>query len=688
MKRHIFLSLILCLCVTVASIIVAFADAPSDSEAILAEYNRLKAEEAGDAIDALLASLTPIQQNDLMLSIAEPTGDVPASGSCGEDLNWALENGTLTISGTGKMASWTAEANAPWFGSRKQIQNVVLEKGVTTVGDYAFFGCTELRNVQIPVGVTAIGQSAFYGCQQLSGLLLPAGLTDIGALAFAKCTSLSSLTIPDGVAELAEGVFYECTELQSVSLSISLTSVGQEALRSCSQLRNLLLPRTITAIGENACRDCTALIGISIPDGVTVIPNGAFAGCKALSSVTLPLGLTEIGKDAFSGTKGLPNILLPKGLQAIGAGAFSGSGLKGIAIHENVKTISAEAFADCSNLEGVTLAEGLEAIGSGAFRNCIKLVNLALPKTLASIAEDAFSGAGYAVPTTELPEPEIVVTEEAASSPAEEPREETVAEETEAPAEETVPAETETPGEATVPEETEAPAQDAVPEETEAPNEETEPAEMPEEAEPEVPAVPCVALGSILSHAGRKVSIPVTISNNPGLISLSLNISWDSSIMTLVEVQDSGLLSGAEHMPTLNQPYRLNWVNDTLNTNLTDNGILATLVFEIAAGVPAGEYPISIAYSEENFDVYNCALEAVALEVHNGALQVTGILPGDVNGDGFVNNVDRALLTRYLAGWEDLPELDLDAADLNGDGVLNNMDRAILSRQLAGWKTE
>jgi hypothetical protein len=84
------------------------------------------------------------------------------SGTCGTDVSWALVGHTLTISGTGNMADYISE-NAPWYAYLSSITSVVIESGVTSIGENAFMS-SGLTSVSIPSGVTSIGNSAFSGC--------------------------------------------------------------------------------------------------------------------------------------------------------------------------------------------------------------------------------------------------------------------------------------------------------------------------------------------------------------------------------------------------------------------------------------------------------------------------------------------------------------------------------------------
>ena len=161
------------------------------------------------------------------------------SDKCGEDLTWKLENGTLTISGTGKMANYAIPDDAPWFSSRRSITAVSIENGVTSIGDYAFSDCMELSSITIPDSVTSIGDYAFLTCWNLGSITIPDSVTSIGTGVFGDCYGLSSITIPNSVTSIGNYTFSGCTGLSSITIPNSVTSIGTDAFRICPNLNSV-----------------------------------------------------------------------------------------------------------------------------------------------------------------------------------------------------------------------------------------------------------------------------------------------------------------------------------------------------------------------------------------------------------------------------------------------------------------
>lgn len=199
---------------------------------------------------------------------------------------------------------------------------------------------------------------------------------------------------------------------------------------------------------------------------------------------------------------------------------------------------------------------------------------------------------------------------------------------------------------------------------------------------------PFISVGTKTVYSGNEASIAISIKNNPGLVSMRLNVNYDKDALTLLKVEDKGLLGNEMHSDNLStMPYILYWNNGNITTDYVDNGEIVILTFSVAENAEIGYYPISIFYDSANDDILNKDLENVELAIINGNIYVSDVLLGDVNNDGKVTPLDDIYLARYLADWSGYAEkIDLLAADVNNDGKVTPLDNVILARNLAGWQ--
>ena len=296
----------------------------------------------GTAAEWLAISVA--DRNDPLLNAAlHCTGSaLVASGKCGDSASWKLDaDGVLTITGAGPMADYGAYG--PWYIAHlTDIKKVVVQEGVTTIGDHAFANLSYVTSVTIPSSITSIGAHAFEKCRLGGAVTLPEGLTAIGDFAFsgsgmASLTlpeslrtignsaflfcSLRELTIPDGVTSIGTGAFYNAS-LTSVKLPASGVTLGDSLFQECENLTDVTLPADLTVIGPSMFENCGSLKNVTIPSGVTHIGNAAFAACEALPEIRLPDGMEALGSEAFVGCRAVTKVYIPRSLTSIGEAAF------------------------------------------------------------------------------------------------------------------------------------------------------------------------------------------------------------------------------------------------------------------------------------------------------------------------------------------------------------------------------
>ena len=312
-----------------------------------------------------------------------------------DNLTWKLyEDGTLNISGTGAMKNYTdySSNQSPVFDN-DTIKSVVIEDGVTSIGNSAFWSCGGLISVTIPDSVTSIGNFAFSGCVGLTNITIPNSVTCIGMKAFGGCSGLTSITIPNSVTSMGEGAFEFCSSLTSILLPDGITSIEVGAFGNCESLINITIPDGVTSIGDWAFEECSNLTSITIPSSVTNIGIRAFDGCSNLTSITIPDGVTSIGDWAFYHCNSLTNITIPGSVTNIGHSTFFGcKNLTSITILDGVTSIGMSVFSSCESLTDIIIPNSVTSIEEDAFSNCKSLTSITIPNSVTSIENFVFLG--------------------------------------------------------------------------------------------------------------------------------------------------------------------------------------------------------------------------------------------------------------------------------------------------------
>ena len=253
---------------------------------------------------------------------------------------------------------------------------------VTSIGEYAFFDCSNLTSITIPNSVTSIGQSAF-SRSGLTSVEIPNSVTSIVKYAFQGCSGLTSVTIGNSVTNIGAQAFNACPMLSSVHIS-DLAAWCNISFVDANAANPLYYAQHLYLNGEEV-KD------LVIPEGVTTIKTMAFYRFRGLSSVTIPNSVTSIGQSAFYGCSNLTSVTIGNSVTVIGQSAFYRcSGLTSVTIGNSVTTIGIYTFGDCSGLTSVTIPNSVTILAGAAFYNCSSLTSVTIPYSVTSIGGDTF----------------------------------------------------------------------------------------------------------------------------------------------------------------------------------------------------------------------------------------------------------------------------------------------------------
>lgn len=351
------------------------------------------------------------------------------TGTCGTGLTWTYDEVShiLTISGSGAMDNYadvndSGEFNMPWADYLSDVEKIVVEEGVTAVGNNAFFG-SNATEVELPEGLISIGDYAFGLNTELPEITIPASVTSIGSSAFFACI-ISEIILPDGLTYLGDNAFSGCENLKAIDIPASLTEISGWTFTHAG-LTSITIPGTVRSIGESAFQHCH-LENVTIEEGVTSIGDWAFYWTD-LTEVTLPETITSVGMGAFCDTR-LTSIRIPASVTSIGPGAFDCDSLLNIEVDDTsssymndaagvlynkdqttltacpggyrgtysipntVTRIEDRAFIGCTGLTQITIPEGVTYIGEMAFATCQGLMEVVIPEGVTTLGEAAFDG--------------------------------------------------------------------------------------------------------------------------------------------------------------------------------------------------------------------------------------------------------------------------------------------------------
>ena len=260
---------------------------------------------------ASAAASSTVASSTTASSLSQNAADLIDSGSCGKNATWELyKDGTLYIKGTGAMQDYNWNYNettkivttgAPWHDSHSaSVKKLVVEDGITSIGNDAFSDCESLVSAELAEGITSIGDGAFTGCYDLEKINIPNSVTSIGYDAFDSCWTLPSLELPSGLSKL-ESSAVSFTAIKELTVPHGVKVVDSYLVAYNDNLTTVTLEEGVEEIWHRAFWGCEKLNNITIPRSVKKIEGEAFLECTSLKSVTISKNC-NVASDAFPST--------------------------------------------------------------------------------------------------------------------------------------------------------------------------------------------------------------------------------------------------------------------------------------------------------------------------------------------------------------------------------------------------
>ncbi len=305
-----------------------------------------------------------------------------ASGSCGASLSWSLDgNGTLTVSGSGRMYDYYDNSLAPWYSERESIKSVVMSSGIPNIGSRAFKDCVNITDVSWGT-IDTIGDHAFMGCTSLKHAFLPDGCTWIWSNAFENCTSLQSAYIP-GVSSYSNTVpdecFKGCTALSVLGLGTGISALGTSCIAGCP-LTGIITDNSSLEAGDITKIGWSSLSGDCYNNsGETLRWNFILDEARLYFTGHGDLKFYEKGSEPWAKLIGGVNFVdfsTTDGATSVNTTSFQGRETIERVDFTNIYAIGWGAFAECTSLGSVTFDSCLTAIWNYAFANDVSIVNI------------------------------------------------------------------------------------------------------------------------------------------------------------------------------------------------------------------------------------------------------------------------------------------------------------------------
>ena len=357
------------------------------------------------------------------------------------EISYSYDEATkvLTISGKGAIRDFKYdevidEALTPWRSVAIKAVKVIIEDGITSIGDYALYGCKSAEEIVIGDDVVSVGVLSLANCPSLKRIRVgksvrkfkrlafgtarkanedvkevyitdmdawynidfegdfshPFELTSDGGSLYLNEEKVTEIIVPDYITKIKVWTFYNIKDLDNVVLHDKVTSIGGFALAECG-LTDIEIPEGVTDIGVAAFSG-NPLTSISLPNKLTKIEDAVFYGCGKITHIEMPENIRYIGANAFSYCYRIEDIDIPDSVTEIGKYAFwKCNNMKRIKFSESLISIGDYAFSYCTALDEIIIPDSVTAIGDNVFAECAGLKKVMMGKNVRTIGKDAFA---------------------------------------------------------------------------------------------------------------------------------------------------------------------------------------------------------------------------------------------------------------------------------------------------------
>ena len=613
------------------------------------------------------------------------------------------------------------------FQNCSALKEVSLPNSVLSLGESAFEGCSSLQSAALPKGVTTLPKSLFKDCVSLLTVELPSELITLDDAVFRGCSSMEQISLPESTCVLEDRVFYDCQNLKEVLLGENVQSIGSHCFSGCETLSAIYIPKTISFIGFYSFFNCESLktvytpelyswcqiefdgeysnplsngaalyidndlvVNLTIPQSFGLVKAYSFNGCSSLNHVTIEEGITSIEGKAFYGCSNLNSIDIPTSVSKLGSYTFAASGLLQLEIPDAVTDLPTGLCQWCDNLEQVVIGTGATTIGMYAFGICSSMNEIYFtgdaPTKIEMFAFSLNSAIRYYPagnstwaaflegetgskwqPYTTINVLSIEANTTASDSVTSNAYSTLLNESVGSEASANLPMLTSIY-------------------DGEYGTEITEQYTLKTASFTGLVPGEQYLLLALVSIETDSILAP------ENLLYIDQGVAAEDGTLTFTyaqrEVSDTSyvMACGASH-------------NDLNDAVITFPSMLASDQVQVVHPkveyngetlVEGVDYVVvgTVAYTSAG--QYTCYVRGIYN--YSGLVQcqytVADKKPGDVNGDGAVDTLDRMVLSRYLANWDEYDEasINITAADVNGDGVVDTLDRMVLNRYLANWE--